>query len=79
MVDARSRYVVASRFDALLTSAVAGIIIIRQDGIIETANPAAARLFQYEVAEFINRNVKFLMPASYSTKHDSYLHNYRCV
>lgn len=77
MVDARSRSAVASRFDALLTSAVDGIIIIRQDGIIETANPAAARLFQYEVAEFINRNVKFLMPASYSTKHDGYLHNYK--
>lgn len=66
----------ASRFDALLSSAADGIIIIRQDGIIEMANAAAARLFQYEVNEFLNRNVKFLMPDSYRRMHDSYLANY---
>lgn len=66
----------AARFGALLASAVDGIIIIRHDGIIETANPAAARLFQYDVDQFVGRNVSFLMPDSYGSKHDSYLDNY---
>jgi PAS domain S-box-containing protein len=64
------------RFEALLSSAVDGILIIRQDGIIETVNRAAAKLFGYEVAEFIGRNVKFLMPDQHRINHDTYLHNY---
>ena len=65
MVDIVTGQTGVSRFGALLASAVDGIIIIREDGIIETANPAAARLFQYDVEEFVGRNVKFLMPEAY--------------
>lgn len=61
---------------AILSSAVDAIIIIRHDGIIETVNQAAAGLFLYEIDEFIGRNVKFLMPDSHRSKHDGYLHNY---
>ena len=61
---------------AILSSAVDAIIIIRHDGIIETVNEAAAALFQYDIEEFLGRNVKFLMPDTHRTKHDGYLHNY---
>lgn len=61
---------------AILSSAVDAIIIIRDDGIIETVNQAAADLFQYETDEFLGRNVKFLMPDTHRSKHDGYLHNY---
>ena len=61
---------------AILSSAVDAIIIIRHDGIIETVNQAAAGLFQYDVEEFLGRNVKFLMPDTHRTNHDGYLHNY---
>ena len=43
---------------------------------IESVNPAAARLFQYEVDEFLGRNVKFLMPDPWRHEHDAYLSNY---
>jgi PAS domain S-box-containing protein len=61
---------------AILSSAVDTIIIIRHDGIIETVNEAAAALFQYDIEEFLGQNVKFLMPDTHRTKHDGYLHNY---
>ncbi|KNG92185.1 PAS domain S-box protein [Pseudaestuariivita atlantica] len=61
---------------AILSSAVDAIIIIRHDGIIETVNQAAAGLFLYDVDEFIGQNVKFLMPDEHRHKHDGYLHNY---
>ncbi len=61
---------------AILSSAVDAIIIIRHDGIIETVNEAAAALFQYDIEEFLGQNVKFLMPDTHRTHHDGYLHNY---
>ncbi len=66
----------ALTLDALLNSSVDGIITIDQRGTIETVNPAAARLFQYDVEEFVGRNVKFLMPEPFCSEHDGYLHNY---
>jgi PAS domain S-box-containing protein len=64
------------RLEAILNSAVDAIIAIRKDGIIEAANPAATRLFQYNPDEFIGRNVKFLMPGPHRTNHDGYLKSY---
>lgn len=61
---------------AILSSAVDAIIVIRHDGVIETVNQAAAGLFQYDVEEFPGRNVKFLMTDEHRDKHDSYLDSY---
>jgi PAS domain S-box-containing protein len=67
------------RFEALLSSAADGIIIIREDGMIETVNRAAARLFGYAVDEFVGRNVKFLMPDTDEGRHDSFLRSCRSI
>jgi PAS domain S-box-containing protein len=67
----------ASRLDTILESAVDAILTINGAGIIETANPAAEKLFGYDHAEFIGRNVHFLMPEPYHSEHDSYIRNYR--
>ncbi len=66
----------ASKLAALLDSAVDAIISIDSRGMIGTANPAAERLFQYEQAEFIGRNVKFLMPDPYRSEHDGYIRRF---
>ena len=64
---------------SILASAVDAIIIIGDDGTIESANPAAALLFQYEIDEFIGQNVKFLMPDPDRSQHDTYLKNYKAT
>ncbi len=63
----------ASKLAALLESAADAIITIDSRGIIESANPAAERLFQYERKDFIGSNVRFLMPEPYRSEHDGYI------
>ena len=66
----------ASRLESILESAVDAIVTIDADGLIETVNPAAEKLFGYDRAEFVGRNVRFLMPEPYQSEHDSYIRNY---
>lgn len=66
-----------SRLRAIIDTAIDGIITIDQRGIIETLNPAAASIFEYEPAEVIGNNISILMPEPDHSKHDSYIHNYQ--
>lgn len=65
------------RLEAIVESAVDGIIVIDSLGIIENVNPAVEKLFGYKPYEVIGRNVKMLMPEAYSSQHDGYLERYR--
>ena len=47
----------AARLEAILDSAVDAIIAIGKDSMMEFANLAAERLFQYSVEEFIGKNL----------------------
>ncbi|NMA97107.1 MAG: PAS domain S-box protein [Phyllobacteriaceae bacterium] len=67
----------AKKLTAILESALDAIITIDGDGLITTVNPATARLFGYDEADFIGRNVHFLMPEPYHSAHDGYIANYR--
>jgi len=61
---------------AIFNAAIDGIVTINRQGMIQTLNPAAARLFGYEPEEVIGRNVHMLMPAPYKQSHDQYINNY---
>ncbi|MBX3646982.1 MAG: PAS domain S-box protein, partial [Rhodocyclaceae bacterium] len=65
-----------ARLKAILDTVVDAIITIDDRGVIETANPAAERLFGYALAELAGRNVSCLMPAPYRDEHDGYLKRY---
>ena len=65
------------RLQAVLDTAVDGIILIDADGTVRTFNPACERLFGYRPDEVIGQNVKMLMPPVYAENHDQYLDNYK--
>lgn len=66
----------AERLDAVFNTAVDGIIVINDKGLIEVLNRGAERLFGYPAAEVVGRNVSMLMPSPYHEEHDSYLERY---
>jgi two-component system, LuxR family, sensor kinase FixL len=66
----------ASRWQAIVQSAVDGIIVIDGHGRIEAFNPAAERLFGYRESEVLGQNVRLLMPPPYRDAHDGYLRDY---
>jgi len=52
--DALMRNVVTTSFDAVL--------VLSEDGVIESANPAATRIFGYDADELVSRPVEALIP-----------------
>jgi len=65
----------ANQVDAILEHAVEGILTIGEDGIIQTINPAAVKMFGYTADEVIGENVAILMPESDGKKDRGYLHD----
>lgn len=64
------------RLKAVLDTAVDAIICINSRGIIDIFNHAAEKMFGYNSAEMIGKNVNQLMPEPDAGKHDDYLANY---
>ena len=69
----------AERLSAIINTTVDGIIVIDGRGLIESANPAAERLFGYAESEVIGRNVSMLMPVPFHDEHDQYLQRYQAT
>lgn len=65
-----------ARLSAILETAVDGIITIKADGIVLSANKAVTQIFGYDLDELIDRNVSILMPSPDKDRHDDYLKRY---
>lgn len=66
----------AHRLQAVIETAIDGIITIDSNGIVETINSSAAFQFGYNPDEILGQNIKMLMPEPYHSHHDGYLDNY---
>lgn len=66
----------AERLNAILESAVDGIITIDECGIIESVNTAAIEIFGYAREELVGAAVNMLMPSPHREEHDGYLAKY---
>ncbi|MCC5452833.1 EAL domain-containing protein [Rheinheimera sp. UJ51] len=64
-------YAVAHR--EILDNVVDAIITINEQGLIQTFNNAAIKLFGYKEEEVLGKNVSMLMPEPYRSQHDHYI------
>ncbi len=67
----------ALRLNAIIETAIDGIVTIDERGRVETMNAAAGRLFGYEPSEIIGQNIHILMPSPYHEEHDGYIERYQ--
>jgi len=63
------------RFQSIINNSAEGIITLSSEGIIETFNPSAERIFDYLAAEVLGRNIDVLMPEVERADHATYLEN----
>jgi len=64
------------RLRSIVESAVDGIVVIDEAGLIQAFNTSAERLFGYRLSEVLGRNVSMLMPSPDRERHDAYLRHY---
>ena len=64
------------RLRVVMDSTVDGLIVIDENGIIESFSRSASEIFGYTPAEIIGRNVDLLMPEPDRSRHDGYVQRY---
>ena len=61
---------------SILETVPDAMIVIDEDGIVQSFSSAAERLFGYAAPEVIGKNIKMLMPSPYRENHDDYMKRY---
>ena len=74
----RTRELVAreAHLQSILDTIPEAMVVIDEQGLVQSFSFAAERLFGYTPRETIGKNVKMLMPSPYREAHDGYLSRY---
>jgi len=67
----------AKLLQAIIETAIDGIITIDNRGRIESLNPSALKIFGYKEEELTGKNISVLMPEPDKSRHDGYLLHYQ--
>jgi diguanylate cyclase (GGDEF)-like protein/PAS domain S-box-containing protein len=66
----------AQELQAVLDNVIDAVITIDENGLVQSFNAAATRMFGYAAHEVIGHNVRMLMPPPHRSRHDSYIKSY---
>jgi len=66
----------AAHMKSILDTVPDAMIVIDEDGIMQSFSTAAERLFGYGLDEVLGKNVNMLMPSPYREGHDGYIQRY---
>jgi two-component system, LuxR family, sensor kinase FixL len=66
----------AAHLKSILDSIPDAMVVIDERGIMQSFSAAAERLFGYNAADVLGKNVKMLMPSPYRGDHDGYINRY---
>ena len=61
---------------SILDTVPDGMVVIDEQGLIQSFSATAERMFGYAAAEVCGRNVSMLMPSPYHESHDAYITRY---
>ncbi|MDN5278688.1 MAG: hypothetical protein PWR01_2653 [Clostridiales bacterium] len=77
LCETQSRLVTSEKTMAtIIDSAVDGIIIINEEGIVLGFNNAAEKIFEMSSEEIIGQNVSVLMPEPHRSQHNAHIRRY---
>jgi len=64
------------RMQAISNAVIDALVTTDSRGIIQSANPAAHRIFGHPQGSLIGQNVSILMPSEHAHRHDEYMSDY---
>jgi len=64
---------------SILETVPDAMVVIDEQGLIQSFSATAVRLFGYQAEEVVGANVKFLMPSPYREQHDGYIRRYHAT
>ena len=67
---------VSRHLRAIMNNVADGVATIDENGVVESFNPAAEKMFGYRADEVIGRQVTILMTGSDNTQHDGYVRRF---
>lgn len=66
-----------ARFEALITAAADGILVVDAAGLVQVYNAACEQIFGYPARDVVGRSVSMLLPPDYQAKYNTYLETAR--